>query len=131
MSGSVLVKSRFKNYRRYAVQLQSDFENYKKRWERERLKIEERERARVLKEILPVLDELELGGRHVKEMALISENLRKTLEKEGLREVSVEQFNPEKHEVVQAEKNGVRLEVVRKGYELNGVLLRPALVKIT
>lgn len=130
MNNSILVKSKFKNYKKYAVQLQSDFDNYKKRMEREKQKTEEREKARILKEILPALDELEIGSAHIKEMKMITENLKKTLEKEGLKEVEAKQFNPEKHEVVQAEKNGKKMELVRKGYELNGILLRPALVKI-
>jgi molecular chaperone GrpE len=130
MNSSILVKSQFKNYKKYSLQLQADFENYKKRIEKEKNKIEEREKARLLKEILPVLDELEIGSVHLKEMKMIAQNLEKTLEKEGLREIEVKQFNPEKHEVVQAEKNGKKMELVRKGYEIEGILIRPALVKI-
>lgn len=130
MNNSILAKSQFKNYKKYAFQLQSDFENYKKRMEKEKQKTEQREKARLLKEILPALDEIEIGGSHLKEMKMIADNLKKTLESQGLKEVEVKTFNPEKHEMIQAEKNGKKLELVRKGYEIGDILIRPALVKM-
>ncbi len=130
MNNSVLAKSQWKNYKKYALQLQSDFDNYRKRTAKESQKAELKEKTRLFKEILPILDELEIGEKHVKEIKMIKENMLKTLEREGLKEVEVKQFNPEKHEVVQAEKNGKKLELIRKGYEINDVLVRPALVKI-
>ena len=102
-------------------------------------------RASLIMDMLPVLDEFELAIMALdkssdKEMAkgveMIYSNFLDVLKKSGLKEVKCEgMFDPFKHEIVMVreskEKDGTIIDVLKKGYELSGRLLRPASVIIS
>lgn len=99
-----------------------------------------------VRELLPVIDSMELGisasdngGGDIASfregMDLTLKKFLDTLEKFGVSVVAPqgEKFNPEKHEAVSVQetdtvKSGMVVTVMQKGYELNGRLVRPAMV---
>ncbi len=131
--------------------LQAEFENYKKRVEKERGELSTLANGALVRKLLPVLDNFELalgnvpeggraGGRAsvYKGMELIYAQLVETLEAEGLAAIAPAagaKFDPYRHEAMLAEaqegaeKNTV-LEVLQKGYALKDRVLRTAKVKV-
>lgn len=127
---------------------QAEFENYRRRVDRERSEAYTRARAEVLLELLPVIDNFERalaslensGGdaeslRHGVE--LIHKQFKDALTKFGLEPVeSVGQtFDPHVHEAVTIEptdkhKENTVIEEFQRGYKLGEKLLRPAKVKV-
>ena len=127
---------------------QAEFDNYRKRVEREKSEIYQRARAEVLLEFLPVLDNferalssLEMSEGDAKSMQhgieLIHKQFNDALVKFGLQPVeSVGQaFDPNLHEAVTIEpteehEENMVLEEFQRGYKLGDRLLRPAKVKV-
>ncbi|MBN2374390.1 nucleotide exchange factor GrpE [bacterium] len=129
------------------IRLQAEFENFKKRMEREKCEFFKYSQERLIKDILPVLDHLELAIKSANEskdidsftegVRLIHKQLHDTLAKEGLTYVcSVgEKFDPCRHEAVMHiesyhHKPDVVMEELKKGYFLNDRLIRPTMVKV-
>ena len=124
------------------LRLQAEFDNYRKRVERQQREIVENAAASLVKKLLPVLDTADLalahgGGEDVKQVAGA---LFDILSKEGLQRIDPEgeHFDPEHHEAVAHEpadgaggpdKPEVS-EVLRAGYIWKGRALRPAMVKV-
>ena len=96
---------------------------------------------------LPVLDNFELAEKSLKEeqkkdpsvqgLLLIEKQIRDFLKNLGVEEIKSvgEKFDPQIHDIVdQAEEkgkeSGIILEEFKKGYKINGRLLRPAMVKV-
>ncbi len=127
--------------------LKADFDNYRKRMIREQTRILETAEADLIKKLLPVMDNLERALESSKEgdskglregVSMVLELMLETLGKEGLEVIDPggEQFDPEYHEammVVETEDcpEGTIIDVVQKGYRFNGVLLRPAMVRVS
>ncbi len=133
--------------RRY-LYLAAEFENFKKRAERRLREALEFATEDLLRDLLPVLDNLERAVDHAKESgpegypALIEglehviTQFRQVLEKHGVEEVpgEGERFDPNVHEAmlqVPGEESGRVHQVFEKGYRLKGRLLRPAKVSVT
>lgn len=127
--------------------LQADFENYRKRIDREIQEIEEFSMAKLVQKLLPVLDELELAintaeGQGIKGALLdgvkmVYKNLNSILESEGLRSIESigKPFNPKFHEAIEKIQGRHRgedivIEEIRRGYTFRGQVLRPSLVKV-
>ncbi|HJQ22700.1 MAG TPA: nucleotide exchange factor GrpE [Blastocatellia bacterium] len=127
---------------------QAEFENYRRRVDRERAETYARSRAEVVLELLPVIDNferalasLEHSGNDAKSLQegieLIHRQLNDALAKFGLEPVEAvgQTFDPTIHEAVSAEpseeheENTVIAEFQR-GYKLGEKLLRPAKVKV-
>ncbi len=122
----------------------ADFDNLRKRTEREKADFFRYALAGVLKDILPVLDNFDRGLEHAAEgdefhkgMLLIYKQLFDVLQRHGLKpiEESNVHFDPNIHEaVVREEDDSVPSHTVvamlQKGYFLHDRLLRPALVKV-
>ena len=121
----------------------ADFENYRKRAARDQERLVAHAHERLVRELLPVLDDLEramqAAERHedaalVDGVKLVEKSLRKALEKEGLREIDTEgPFDPHVHEAVLAQpaddaERGAVLEVMQRGYRLGDKVVRPAKV---
>jgi len=121
----------------------ADFENYRKRAARDQERLIAHAHERLVRELLPVLDDLErtleAAERHeeaalVDGVRLVERSLRKALEKEGLREIDTEgRFDPHVHEAVLAKpagdaEQGEVLEVMQRGYRLGDKVVRPARV---
>ena len=121
----------------------ADFENYRKRAARDQEHLVAHAHERLVRELLPVLDDLEralqAADRHeeaalVDGVKLVEQSLRKALEKEGLTEIETDgPFDPHVHEamLVQPQADvepGSVLEVVQRGYRIGGKVVRPARV---
>ncbi len=124
---------------------QAEFDNYRKRMEREREESGGAAARDVLKRLLPVLDNMERALRasegtsdHLyKGIELVHQLFLDLLKKEGVQPVDAlgTRFDPRLHEAVQVLdvagfEADVVLEEMQKGYTYNDRLLRPALVKV-
>lgn len=132
------------------LRLRADFDNYRKRTERERAEIERFALADVLRELLPVVDNLEralsapgmpaAAGEDSdlrKGVEMIARQFQELLKRYGLVPIVAvgERFDPSVHEaVLQEESENVLTPTVAaellRGYRLNDRLLRPSLVKV-
>lgn len=122
----------------------ADFENFRKRSEREKQDYFKYAMAGVIKDLLPVLDNFDRALEHAEEgddfhkgVSLIYKQLFDVLRRHGLRvvEESGVRFDPNIHEGVVTEENATMphhtvLAVLQKGYFLHDRLLRPAMVKV-
>lgn len=124
------------------VRLQADFQNYKKRVEKEKDDLVSIGVVSIANEILPVIDNFERALEHEGEsesfkegMELIYEGLKNALKAKGIVELKAlgEDFNPDYHQAVsmghsdEYKENQV-IEVLLKGYEYNGKVIRHAMV---
>lgn len=121
----------------------AEFENYKKRVERDRQQAGIDAAAGVLKSLIPTLDNLDRaldapGGEGLRQgVELIRRELLALLEAQGVvrQDPKGERFDPEVHQALSHEKvpghqEGTVVEVFGKGYSYKDRLLRPALVKV-
>ena len=132
-------------YLDHLQRLKAEFENYRKRVQRDNEALVLRAGEGVLESLLPVLDNmqraLESAERHeegqlIKGVELVSGQLRAVLEGHGLDEVPAAPglpFDPNVHEAVVAQESdeypeGTIIAVLEPGYLLHGRLLRPARV---
>ncbi len=125
------------------LRLAAEFDNYKKRTAKDLGSASDKGRADVLARLLPVIDEFELAigsmdlkQEHAKGISLIYSNFISALKSLGLRPMEIKgKYDPYRHEIMLAEESseeeGTILEVVRKGYMLNDMMLRPASVIIS
>ena len=123
----------------------ADFENYRKRVARDQEGLVARAHERLVKELLPVLDDLEraLEAAAQHEEAKLEEGVRlvhrelvEALAREGLVEVETDgQFDPHVHEALLSQpseqEDGSVIEVLQKGYRLGDRVLRPARVVVS
>ena len=126
------------------IRLMADFQNYKKRVEKEKKDLYSYANEKLVEEMLPVLDnferalEQETGGDGFKEgMDMIFKQLGDVLAKAGLAEIAAldEVFDPNVHNAVMTEdseqyESGKVSGVMQKGYTLNGKVIRPSMVKV-
>jgi len=122
----------------------ADFDNYRKRVARDQESLVTRAHERLVKELLPVLDDLERALQAAAEheeakladgVQLVYRELRDALSREGLAEVEADgKFDPHVHEALLTQpsnrEEGSVLEVLQKGYRLGDRVLRPARVVI-
>jgi molecular chaperone GrpE len=122
----------------------AEFENYRKRAARDQESLAARAHERLVKELLPVLDDLEraLAAAEDHEEATLEEGVRlvhrelaAALAHEGLAEIETNgHFDPHVHEALlsqpSSEEEGSVIEVVQKGYRLGDRVLRPARVVV-
>lgn len=125
-------------FRALAQRIQADFENYKKRVQKQQAEMVERAAEALVTQLLPVLDAGELavlhgGGDEVQQLVGL---LRDTLAKAGLEAIAPQggaPFDPNEHDAVlhePGEGEPAIGEVMRAGYRLHGRVLRPAMVKV-
>jgi molecular chaperone GrpE len=124
--------------------LAAEFENYRKRVAREQQSLSARAAERLVKELLPIVDDLEraLGAAEEHEEAELEEGVRlvhrqlaSVLEREGLAELETNgKFDPHVHEALLSQpsdaEEGSVIEVLQKGYRLGDRVLRPARVVV-
>jgi molecular chaperone GrpE len=129
-----------------ARRTQADFENYRKRAAREAAAAGERAKSGLVRELLPVVDNLERAlasaeesEQHLAEgVRLVHSELIAVLERNGVEQFdpSGDRFDPTEHEALSmraedGSESGVVLDVVEKGYRANGTVLRPARVVVS
>jgi molecular chaperone GrpE len=129
-----------------ARRTQADFENYRKRAAREAAAAGERAKSGLVRELLPIVDNLERalrsagdGEQHLAEgVRLVHSELVAVLERNGVEQFDPagERFDPGEHEALSMRdedgaESGVVLDVLEKGYRANGTILRPARVVVS
>jgi molecular chaperone GrpE len=140
-----LTRERDENYDRL-LRKTAEFDNYRKRVERERREQADRAVVDLLQELLLVVDDFDLAltvdagegaAPYRKGVELIHAKLHDMLRKQGLRPIEAlgADFDPNLHQAVLHEPSPTHREnevigELRKGYTLNDRLLRPSLVKV-
>ena len=129
------------------LRLFSEFDNHRKRTAKEKLDLMATASENVIKEILPVLDDFERALQNMEKngneadlqgVTLIFNKLKDTLKKKGLEEIEAmnAEFNTDEHEALtmipapEEDKKGKVLDVIQKGYKLNGKVIRFARVVV-
>lgn len=127
--------------------LQADFENYRRRVEKEFQEITQRSNEKLISNLLGIMDELEIAletGRNTENagailegVEMIHKKLCATLEREGLTRIEAvgKPFDPNLHEILvkvptKDHEDGTVIEEVRKGFMFKGKIMRPCVVKI-
>jgi molecular chaperone GrpE len=124
----------------------AEFDNYRKRVDRERRELSEYAGADILTDLLPILDDLDralqapAGGdadAYRRGVELIQKQMADLLRKRGAKPIEAvgTQFDPRYHEAVMNEvsadhREGEVMAELRRGYTLGDRLLRPAVVKV-
>jgi molecular chaperone GrpE len=123
--------------------LKAEFDNYRKRAAREQRDIVSRAAERLVKELLPVLDDLERALTAAEEheeakledgVRLVQRALADAMQREGLAEIETNgKFDPHIHEALLSQpaegaESGDIVQVLQKGYRLGDKVLRPARV---
>jgi molecular chaperone GrpE len=132
------------DYLALAQRIQADFENYRKRAAREAAAAGERARSGLVRELLPIVDNLERalasaeeGEQHLAQgVRLVHSELIAVLERNGVQQFDPagDKFDPTEHEALSVREDGepgLVLDVVEKGYRANGTILRPARVVVS
>jgi molecular chaperone GrpE len=129
------------------LRLFSEFDNHRKRTAKEKLDLMATASENVIKDILPVLDDFERALQNMEKngneadlqgVTLIFNKLKDTLKKKGLEEIEAmnAEFNTNEHEALtmipapEEDKKGKVLDVIQKGYKLNGKVIRFARVVV-
>jgi molecular chaperone GrpE len=124
--------------------LAAEFDNFRKRNARENATLAERANERLVKELIPILDDLgralEAAAEHEEAkledgVRLVHRSLGEVLTKEGLAEIETGgKFDPHVHEALLSQpsdaEEGSVIEVVQKGYKLGDKVIRPARVVV-
>jgi molecular chaperone GrpE len=133
-------------YLALAQRTQADFENFRKRAAKEAAAAGQRAKSGLVGELLPVVDNLERalqsaheGEEHLLDgVKLVHSELVSVLARNGVEQFDPagEKFDPTYHEAISTREDeeagtGVVLDVVEKGYRLNGTVLRPARVVVS
>jgi molecular chaperone GrpE len=137
-------------YLELAQRTQADFENYRKRAAKDASTAGERAKAGLVRELLPVLDNLERAlatavhddgdsSPVVEGVRLVRADLLGLLERSGVQafDPEGEPFDPTVHEALstrpapEGTHPGIVMDVVEKGYRLNDTVLRPARVVVS
>jgi molecular chaperone GrpE len=129
-----------------AQRTRAELDNFRKRAAREAAQAGERAKANLVRELLPVLDNLERalgsageGEQHLAEgVRMVHGQLVALLEREGIQAFDPvgDPFDPAWHEALstreeEGSESGRVIDVVEKGYRLNGTVLRPARVVVS
>ncbi len=130
------------------LRLQADFDNFRKRTQRERAELQQRGAERVLADLLPVLDHFEMGLAAARShdapeavlggLDMVLAQFRDVLARHGVEAVEAEgrPFDPHCHEAVGHEPSSAVpadtvLRETRRGYRVGGRLLRAAEVIVS
>lgn len=127
--------------------MQADFENLRKRCDRQVEEVSQYSTERLVIQLLEVVDELELAIKNaqnsnsaqtlIEGVQMTLKRLRKVLEQEGVSPIESlnKPFDPSKHNAIAAEERDdvegcVVVEEVRKGYKMKNKVIRPSVVKV-
>lgn len=126
------------------LRLAAEYDNFKKRSDREKEQLTAFVKADMMKKMLPVVDNIAFASNsdasspdYAKGLEIIIKQFKETLEKIGLAEIEAlgQQFDPNLHEAVmhiEDENFGENevAEVLQAGYKLGDTVLRPSMVKV-
>ncbi len=122
----------------------AEFDNFKKRTEREKLTVAEFAKAGLIKQLLPILDNIdraalsEKGSEdYIKGIEMIVKQFEGVAGNLGIEEIAKvgDTFNPELHEAVMHTEDETVAEntitqVLQKGYKIGSTVIRPAMVQV-
>lgn len=137
-------ESKASEYRDTWMRSQAEFQNYRKRLERDNELTYVSMKGDIVKKILPVLDDLERALQNrptdnawANGIDLIARKMQNILDSEGIQRIEAEgmEFDPKFHEAISHEpadgvKSGFVISVVQNGYMLGDRVIRPALVRV-
>jgi molecular chaperone GrpE len=130
------------------VRIAADFDNFRKRTEREKSEIELRVKRDVISQLLPVIDSFEMSRTQIKPQTDPEVNIHKSYQGvykqlvDGLKKIGVspmrvegQPFDPNFHDAIMREPTnehpeGTVIEELRRGYLLGDLVLRHAMVKV-
>ena len=127
------------------LRLMADFQNYKKRTEKQKSEIHAYANEKIVLKLIEVMDNFERalgadaseGDSFKQGIEMIFKQLSDVLTDAGVKEIEAEStvFDPNIHNAVMMEdtdkvESGMVSEVLQKGYTLNGKVIRPAMVKV-
>lgn len=140
------LKAEVAQYKDSYLRATADFQNYKRRTEKEKADIYKYAEEKLLAELLPIVDNIERAMSHVADeeqggladgVRMIHKSLMSLLEKNGVEAISAigEAFDPEVHHAVQMVPSDEHepqhvIEEYQKGYRLNGKVIRHSMVKV-
>ncbi|MEE3716596.1 nucleotide exchange factor GrpE [Tumidithrix elongata RA019] len=149
MSEIITLKRQFEERSSQYTRLYADFENFRKRTEREKEETEDKINAKILKKFLPVVDDFERAQLQInpkteaealihKSYQSVYKQLLKCLKEAGLLRMDVvgQEFDPNFHEAIAQSPSpeyneGIVMDELRPGYLLGERVLRHALVKVS
>ena len=139
------VKAELESKNDLLLRTAAEFDNFKKRTERERAGVAEYAKANVIKELLPILDNIDraaaledkTGADYIKGIEMIVKQFEALVGKLGITEVAKagDTFDPNCHEAVMHIEDetlgeNVIAEVLQKGFKIGDTVIRPAMVKV-
>lgn len=137
-------KKEAQEYYDQLVRLKADFENFRRRSEKEKKDYLDWGKEKILLKQVSIDDVLQQALKSAKTgnniesivvgLEMISKEFAKMLKEEGVEEIHCEKFDPNFCEAIDQvesdEEDGTVLEVYQKGYKMNGKLIRPAKVRV-
>lgn len=141
------LNNKLENCSKQQLYIKAEFDNYKKRIEKEQKIWTDRAQENILIDLLPIIDNFDLALEYIKDtpkecagafggIELITKEFHKFLNKYNITEISnLEKFDPEFHEAVMQEahetkNSGDIIKVLQKGYAHKGKVIRPAQVSV-
>jgi molecular chaperone GrpE len=129
------------------LRLQAEFDNFRKRTERERMEFAEYAGEQAIRALLPILDDFERAlkvavpgngaDEFLRGIELIHNRLSETLRKLGLEPIATTgaRFDPHQHEAIgrlesEEHEDNTVVQEFQRGYNFKGRLLRPAMVQV-
>lgn len=126
------------------VRRQAEFDNFRKRTEKERSEYVQYAGSEIVREVLPILDDFERAMKvsgaspeYTKGIEMIYSRLYENLKKQGLEPIESvgKNFDPHLHQAVERVEtkdaaDGTILDEFQRGYNFKGRLLRPSMVKV-
>ena len=127
----------------------ADFENYRKRVEQEKEMARGSGRASAIMKLIPVIDNIERAIVHLPDnlkedpwavsVSKLTKNIEKSLNEMGVKRIEAkagDTFDPELHDAVQVDEDAegnteVIAEELQTGYKVDGIVMRPSMVKVT
>ena len=138
------LKAEFEQKNDLLLRTAAEFDNFKKRTEREKLTVAEFAKAGLIKQLLPILDNIDRAAAvekdtpdYIKGIEMIVKQFEGIAENLGVTQIAKagDEFNPELHEAVMHIEDetlgeNVIAEVLQKGYKIGDTVIRAAMVKV-
>ncbi|HEC77479.1 MAG TPA: nucleotide exchange factor GrpE [Thermoplasmatales archaeon] len=118
------------------TRLLADFDNYRKRMEKEIKEIGKREKEKLILKFIDIYENMKMACNEIshKGLNMVMNQFKKILNEEGVEEINAvgEKFDHNLHHAVATRKSegedGIIIEEIKKGYMLNGRVIRPSYV---
>lgn len=138
------LKEELENKNDLLIRTAAEFDNYKKRTEREKSGVAEFAKAGIIKKLLPIIDNIDRASvsdkdsaDYIKGIEMIVKQFEAIADTLGIEQIGSvgDTFDPNMHEAVmhiedEEMSENVIAEVLQKGYKLGDTVIRPAMVKV-